>query len=351
MGKFIRGLLEKVITGSKEGLTTRPEIGLWWQLRSAASFVALIFAVGGQLSAQEKKTPLPDADLVDKARNSVVFLLADARASENGSSGSGFFVAPGGQLVTNYHVIEGMCRVISQAGTRTTITVSREGGQEFGEPQLVAWDEKRDLAVLRVSGSKIPGLPLGDSDRLRLGEDVVSLGYPWSFQLGFNLTFTKGNVSSTREIEGQKSIQHTATIAPGSSGGPLLDAWGDVVGINYAQFALGAEGGARVPMAGNINWAIPTNDLRTLLSQTKSPTPLRAFCQGQQKAQMGQPQAQQPAVTQIFQSEPQCLNPGERVDFSSEPKNGSRPRGLKREMVSIVQHEQRRRVRSDSPAG
>jgi len=313
----------------------RQKIGLWWQFPTAACLIGLILGGVGRISAQEKKTPLADADLVDKTRNSVVFLLADERTSGKSSagSGSGFFVAPGGELVTNYHVIHGMCEVLNQGGSHTKVSVSREGGQDLGEPELVAWDEKRDLAVLGFPGSRSGGLPLGDSDRLRLGEDVISLGYPWSLTMGFNLTFTKGSVSSTREFEGQKSIQHTATIAPGSSGGPLLDQWGNVVGINYAQSAVEMEGGARVPLAGNINLAIPANDLRRLLTQTKPPTSLRAFCQEQpedrqggqspQGGEGGQTPAQQPSVTEIFHSETQCLNPGERVEFNGELQQGT----------------------------
>jgi len=308
----------------------RQRISPWWQC-GAACFIALIFAGPGRLFAQEKRSPMADADLVDKTRNSVVFLLADERSSGKSAagSGSGFFVAPGGQLVTNYHVIRGMCEVINQGGSHTKVSVSREGGQDMGEPELVAWDKKRDLAVLEFPGTRGSGLPLADSDRLRLGEDVVSLGYPWSLTMGFNLTFTKGSVSSTREIEGQKSIQHTATIAPGSSGGPLLNQFGDVVGINYAQSALEVEGGARVPLAGNINLAIPANDLRRLMAETKPPTSLRAFCQEPDDSGGGQPQTQpkpnsEPNVTEIFHSETQCLNPGERLEFSGELREGTR---------------------------
>lgn len=303
----------------------QPKNALAWQFRFAAYLFALLLPAAGWLPGQEKKSALSDADLVERTRNSVVFLLAEARSRTLGSagSGSGFFVAPGGQVVTNYHVIDGMCLVLRRGGNATRITVSREGGQDFGEPQLLAWDERRDLAVLQISGVKAPGLPLGDSSQLRLGEDVFSLGYPLSLSMGFNLTFTKGNVSAIREVEGQKAIQHTATIAPGSSGGPLLDHIGTVVGINYSQSAVDVEGGARIPLAGNINFAIPSNDLRNLLSQAKTPIPLRSFCQSATSVHEGHSQEQQPEVTQIFQSDPQCLRPGERSDFSGELQEGT----------------------------
>jgi len=124
---------EKRIAGSREELTVRQKVGLWWQFHTAACLIGLILGGVGRIAAQEKKTPLPDADLVDKTRNSVVFLLADERTSGKSSagSGSGFFVAPGGELVTNFHVIRGMCEVLNQGGSHTKVSVSREGGQDL----------------------------------------------------------------------------------------------------------------------------------------------------------------------------------------------------------------------------
>lgn len=276
--------------------------------------VILPLACAVSLRAQDTKKPLSDADLVDKVRNSTVFLLADNRAEGKGASGSGFILASTGQVVTNYHVINGMCDVLNKAHSKPTVTVSTEGGQSFGEPQIVAWNEKRDLAILQFSNKPAPGVSLGDSSRVRLGEDVISLGFPWSFTLGFDLTFSKGNLSATRMMKGLKSIQHTASIGPGSSGGPLFNMFGEVVGVNYAQEALDVEGGARVPLAGNINFAIPSNDVRDLLSQKGNPASLQDFC----RDQAAHSASQEPGATQIFQSEQQCLNPGERVDFSGD---------------------------------
>src|SRR6266481_4136545 len=310
MERFRPGLSSKV-TRRRFGMMAQETKPASSAVRCISLLVTLVLVGGVSLSAQDTKKPLADADLVDKVRTSTVFLLADNRAEGKGASGSGFILASTGQVVTNYHVINGMCDVLNKAHSKPTITVSTEGGQTFGEPQIVAWNEKRDLAILQFSNKAGPGVSLGDSSRVRLGEDVIALGFPWSFTLGFNLTFSKGNVSATRVIEGQKRMQHTASIGPGSSGGPLFNMFGEVVGVNYAQEALDVQGGARVPLAGNINYAIPSNDVRELLSQRGNPTSLQAFCRDQSAHEA----SQEPGATEIFQSEPQCLNPGERVDF------------------------------------
>lgn len=279
----------------------------------AALLLGLAVSSPPGLLAQERGKTLDDAELVDKVHSAVVFLFADARAAGQGAAGSGFVLDTSGLVITNFHVVDGMCSVLRKGGEQTKITISAEGGENLGEPQVVSWDEKRDLAALRSSHRSGTGVRLADSDQLRLGQPVVALGFPWSLSLGFNLTFSKGNVSARRMLEGLNTVQHTASIAPGSSGGPLFNTSGEVVGVNVAVRAVevGAEPAAS---PGNVNWAIPSNDVRQLLSKTGEPAPLREFCsrRGAGKEDL------KSSAKLIYQSEPLCLDPGTRTQLSGD---------------------------------
>ena len=279
--------------------------------------LAMVLASPVRLLAQEQRKSLDDPELVEKVHNSVVFLFADARAAGQGAAGSGFVLDTSGLVVTNFHVVDGMCAVLRGGGDQTKITVSAEGGENLGEPQVIAWNEKRDLALLRLPHRPGTGVRLADSDQLRLGQPVVALGFPWSLNLGFNLTFSKGNVSAKRVLEGLNTVQHTASIAPGSSGGPLFNAFGEVVGVNVAIKAVDVEG-ERAASPGNVNWAIPSNDVRKLLSQTGESTPLRKFCSGRSS----QAEESKASAKLIYQSEPQCLDPGTRTQLSGDFQAG-----------------------------
>jgi hypothetical protein len=279
--------------------------------------LVMVLSSPSQLSAQEQKKNLDDPELVDKVHNAVVFLFADARAAGEGVAGSGFVLDTSGLVVTNFHVVDGMCAVLRDGGDKTKITISAEGGENLGEPQLIAWNEKRDLAVLRLPHRPGAGVRLADSDQLRLGQPVVALGFPWSLNLGFNLTFSKGNVSAKRVLEGLNTVQHTATIAPGSSGGPLFNTSGEVVGVNVAIKAVEVEG-ERAASPGNVNWAIPSNDVRQLLAQTGEPVALRKFCSGRST----RADESKASARLIYQSEPQCLEPGTRTQLSGDFQAG-----------------------------
>lgn len=161
--------------------------------------------------------------------------------------GTGFVANGEGLIVTNRHVV---------SDPSVEYLVIDKDDQEYQVADIYR-DPSSDLAILRVEGTKLPGLVLGDSDRLRVGESVIAIGTA----LGeFRHTVTTGVVSglgrgvqaiaSGRSIESLEGvIQTDAAINPGNSGGPLLNAQGEVIGVNVA-ISAGAE---------NIGFAIPIN--------------------------------------------------------------------------------------------
>jgi len=140
-------------------------------------------------------------------------------------AGSGFLYDRSGHVVTNYHVIK----------NAKTITVALGDGEAY-EAQVVGTDRLTDLAVLKIEGSGLPDpLPLGNAEALEVGEFVVALGNPFSFEQ----TLTFGVISALERMIKSKNgsfiseaIQTDAPINPGNSGGPLLDLQGNVIGVN-----------------------------------------------------------------------------------------------------------------------
>ena len=167
-------------------------------------------------------------------------------------AGSGFLIDKDGYIVTNNHVVAGAqnIEVIFHDDTRA-------------KARLVGRDESSDVALLKVPASDryVPAV-LGDSDRVEPGQMVFALGAPF----GLDRTFTTGIISAKqRFIDNSKfsRIQTDAAINQGNSGGPLLNIFGEVVGIN--QSILSAGGGGNV----GIGFAIPINDARQVVEYLK----------------------------------------------------------------------------------
>ncbi|HVO76577.1 MAG TPA: trypsin-like peptidase domain-containing protein [Candidatus Bathyarchaeia archaeon] len=156
----------------------------------------------------------------------VVNIVVTQKRSGASGTGSGLVLTPDGYILTNAHVAQG----------GTAADVSLDDGRRFSA-QFAGIDEATDVAVLRVAAGDLPIVRLGDSRSLRVGQLVVAIGNP----LGFQCTVTTGVVSalgrSLRTSTGRlvdNVIQTDAALNPGSSGGPLLNAESEVVGINTA---------------------------------------------------------------------------------------------------------------------
>jgi serine protease Do len=208
--------------------------------------VVQVFSTGYALADEEQSGGTRTAGLVTKQR----------------SSGSGVILSPDGYIVTNNHVVQNARRVrvqlVSAPDTPDTApdnsdrAVLRQRGKLL-EARVVGADRAADLAVLKVESDKpLPALRLADSEMLRQGQMVLAFGNP----LGLENSVSLGVVSSVgRQIRPDDPmiyIQTDAPINPGNSGGPLLNAKGDVVGIN--TFILSQSGGSE-----GIGFAIPSN--------------------------------------------------------------------------------------------
>ena len=168
------------------------------------------------------------------------------------SLGSGFLINRDGTILTNNHVVENAQEIV----------VKLESGKEY-KAKLVGRDPKTDIAVIKIepqNDEHLAAVPLGDSDKLRVGEWIMAIGNPF----GLDHTVTTGIVSAKGRYIGQGSydnfIQTDAAINPGNSGGPLINMKGEVVGINTAIFS---RTGGNI----GIGFAIPINLAKELLPQ------------------------------------------------------------------------------------
>lgn len=158
--------------------------------------------------------------------------------------GSGFLISSDGYLLTNNHVVEGSDEII----------VTLQDKREF-KGKLIGTDPKSDVAVVKIEGTDLPTLKIGDPAKLRVGEWVIAIGSP------FNLdnTVTAGIVSAKSRETGEllPFIQTDAAVNPGNSGGPLINVRGEVVGINSQIFTTsGAYAG--------ISFAIPIDEAQKI---------------------------------------------------------------------------------------
>jgi len=166
------------------------------------------------------------------------------------SLGSGFIIDKDGYIITNNHVVDGA----------DEIKVKLADGKEY-KAKVVGRDPKTDLALIKISSffKDLPSLPLGDSDKMRVGDWVLAIGNPF----GLEETVTKGIISATGRVIGSgpydNFLQTDAPINPGNSGGPLINLSGEVIGINSAI----------IPSGQGIGFAIPSNMAKKIVPPLK----------------------------------------------------------------------------------
>lgn len=177
---------------------------------------------------------LTPADIAARALPSVVTI----RTAH--SLGTGFLVRADGWVATNLHVVVGGPKVV----------VTLRDGRDLPVVELLAANPDHDLALVRVEAHGLPTLALGDSDAMRPGDPVVAIGNP----MGLEDTVSNGLVSARRKVEnGLEVLQVSAPIAPGSSGGPIFNDRGEVIGVATAV----VEGGQNLAFGMPIRYLAP----------------------------------------------------------------------------------------------
>ena len=193
-------------------------------------------------------------------------LLSAASLSKQHAVGSGVILDSAGYIVTNAHVVERarlvqvlLASPIADPGPGRSIL--RPKGRRI-KADIVGRDDETDLAVLKIERQDLPALPLADSDLLRAGQIVIAFGSPLGLRNSASLGVISATARQLRSDDPMIYIQTDASINPGSSGGPLLNAAGEVVGINTLIFSQsgGSEG---------IGFAAPSNIVRHVFDEIR----------------------------------------------------------------------------------
>ena len=204
---------------------------------SFAATAAVLLTHATRAAGQEAA---PLESIVAEAAQAVV--LIDVETPSDTRQGSGFIVDPLGLIVTNHHVMR----------DARSARVKLPSGDVYDRVAILAQDERRDIAILRIAGFDLPTLPMGNSDSVRIGASLVLIGSP----LGLENTVSTGVLSARRqEPEGFELLQITAPASEGSSGGAVLTAGGQVVAIATSRLVMGQ----------NLNFAVPINYARGML--------------------------------------------------------------------------------------
>jgi len=227
-----------------------------WLIRGALAVVVL----GGVATWLANSSGAPQADarsddvqqssraetaseIAEIARRASVQVVAIDGRGEPMKEGTGFFVSADGLIATNYHVIN----------NARALRVQTLDGDPLSEVYLVATDPTRDLAMLRIERVSGPFLHVATRAMAATGDPVYVMGNP----LGQVGTFSTGVVSATRELPDRELIQITAPISPGSSGGPVLNGAGDVIGVATLNLRDGQ----------NMNFAVSARYLPAMMAE------------------------------------------------------------------------------------
>jgi putative serine protease PepD len=239
---------------------------------SAALVTAVLFGTGVAGGDDQPTSAATTTPAVINASDSKGDLVRSVYAAASPSvvsvrtesgSGTGFLVDSDGTIVTNAHVV----------GDSQQVKVRFEDDGDLHDAEVLSVDASTDLAALKVDASAAKGvrpLALADSDDVQVGDSAIAIGYP----LGLDRTATAGIVSGLeRQIESpngfsiDKVIQTDAPINPGNSGGPLLNARGQVIGVNSQIATAGGSQGSV-----GIGFAIPANTVKEVLPQLERGT-------------------------------------------------------------------------------
>ena len=214
------------------------------------------------ITTNSQATAMTPQDVYEKYVNAVVAVSNEGtttnvfgQVSETASSGSGFIISKDGYIVTNNHVVEDARK----------LTVTMTSGEEY-DATIIGADAENDVALIKIDGSDLPTVSVGDSDGIEVGQQVCAIGNP----LGeLTNTLTVGYVSALdREINDNGTpinmFQTDCAINSGNSGGPIFDMHGNVIGITTAKYS--SSGSSYSASIEGIGFCIPINDAMDIVS-------------------------------------------------------------------------------------
>ncbi len=239
-----------VLTGNDSNGTFAPHSNI--QRSAVAAIVSRMIDISqrqnisliteSQVENDMNKTKLTTEEISRKCASAVFYIDVYGFNGKQRATGSGFFITSDGVAVTNFHVV----------ANSIYIKITTTDGKVYDDVSIIDFDEENDLALLKVNGSRFPYLEMGDSTQIQQGQPAYAIGSP----LGLSNTMSQGIISNvSRVLNDIEYIQISVPINHGSSGGALIDAYGEVIGITSAGF---------VDTSGDLNLAIPINRVKSL---------------------------------------------------------------------------------------
>jgi len=177
------------------------------------------------------------------------------RIETSNGAGSGVIIDSTGYVLTNYHVVE----------DATSVQITLTTGEQY-QAAVFASDEDRDLAIIEINSSRtdFPEATLGSSQDTAIGDGVLTIGYPYPFDLEGEASFSMGIVSAFRTMDDYDWIQTDAAANPGNSGGPLVNLDGEVIGIITRGYYLASVYGERI-FASGLTFAVPIDEAKLFI--------------------------------------------------------------------------------------
>jgi len=198
--------------------------------------------------APAKRVALSNSDIIKKIKPAAVYIETTEGA------GSGMIIDANGYILTNAHVVWDV----------SAAKIKLSDGRSLSA-EVIGRDEIVDLAILKIVGTNFSKVTLGNSDNVVQGDDVFTLGYP--FGLEGDVSFKEGTISRRISDGDATYLETSAEIHPGNSGGPLVNKYGEVVGVNTASYGQSIKG---VNIGETIKLAIPVNVAKNLIPELKA---------------------------------------------------------------------------------
>ena len=243
-----------LVSVSQFAVASLPDFASIVEKRSPAVVKIIAEVKAPSRSSREQMEELDELEQLPEALRRL-FQYRNPPAPRGGGTGSGFIISADGYVVTNHHVVDGADTVIVRLSDR----------REF-DAEVIGTDQRSDLALLRVEGTGLPFLSLGNSENLKVGQWVLAIGSPF----GLDYSVTAGIVSAKgRSLPTEMGenyvpfIQTDVAINPGNSGGPLFNLAGEVVGVNSQIFTR--SGGSI-----GLSFAIPARVVSNVVKQLRA---------------------------------------------------------------------------------